>query len=189
MRGFTVGCALFVFVLGGVAAAQAPKPAAAKAAASRPDGDLLQIMRGIVFPNANIIFDAQTRNPGAPLPSHTRTETSTATETFGNLYGGWQGVENAAVALIESADLVMKPGRVCGNGVPVPVGRADWIKFSEGLRTAGRSALKAARAKDQDKMVDIAGEITEMCAACHGPYRDKPQRRDLGPVLEKNRCT
>lgn len=188
MRGFTLGGALFVFVLGGIVAAQAPKPAAAKAPASRPDGNMLQLMRGIVFPNANLIFDAQTRDPAAPVAPHARTETSTATETFSNLYKGWESVENAAVALIESADLVMKPGRVCGNGVPVPVGRADWVKFSEGLRTAGRSALAAARAKDRDRMVDIAGEITEMCGACHVVYRDKPQRAGLGPVLEPNRC-
>ena len=30
-------------------------------------GDLAEVMRGILFPNSNIIFDAQTNNPDDPV--------------------------------------------------------------------------------------------------------------------------
>lgn len=170
-----------MLLLGGIATAQGRGAGAAKAPASRPDGDLLQVMRGIVFSNANLIFDAQTRDPGAPVAPQKQTERATATEISSNLYKGWEGVENAAVALIESADLLLKPGRVCGNGARVPVERAEWVKLTEDLRTAGRSALAAARAKDREKMVDVAGEITEACSACHGPS-------ELAPALGASWC-
>jgi hypothetical protein len=54
-----------------IAAAQAPpKPAPAKAPAAQPSrkptGTLAQVMRGIYFPNANLIFDVQQNDPGAP---------------------------------------------------------------------------------------------------------------------------
>ena len=32
----------------------------------QPYGTLAQVMRGIPFPNSNIIFDTQTNDPGAP---------------------------------------------------------------------------------------------------------------------------
>ncbi|MQA28419.1 MAG: hypothetical protein GEU82_01075, partial [Luteitalea sp.] len=44
------------------AQAQAARPAAA----AEPTGDLAQLMRGILFPNSNLIFDAQSNDPGAP---------------------------------------------------------------------------------------------------------------------------
>ena len=51
-------------------AAQAPTPRVSSRQPakrpSRPDGSLAQVMRGIMFPNANIIFDVQTNDPGNP---------------------------------------------------------------------------------------------------------------------------
>jgi len=50
--------------LSAIALAQAPssKPVAAKSAV-RPTGTLAQVMRGIYFPNANLIFDVQQNDP------------------------------------------------------------------------------------------------------------------------------
>jgi cytochrome c' len=89
-------------------------------------------------------------------------------------------VESAAVALAESVDLILKPGRLCSNGRPVPVDRADFRKFAQGLRAAGQAALKAAQSKNMDNMVEVSGTVSEACENCHSVYRDKP---DL-----KNRC-
>ena len=154
-------------------AAQAPasKPAAARPPSSKPDGTLAMVMRGILFPNSNIIFDTQTNDPGVEKKG---TEAGGgALATFANIYTGWQVIENAAVALAEAPDLIMKPGRLCQNGKPVPVGRADFAKAAQGLRDAGRAALKAAKSKNLDAMVDVSGQLTEACAACHETYRDK----------------
>ena len=161
-------------------ATAAPQKAASRPAASKPTGNLAQVMRGILFPNSNLIFDAQSNDPGAPPK---KVEGSGASATFANIYTGWQVVENAAIALAEAADLITKPGRVCSNGKPVPVQRADFMKYAEGLREAGRAALEAAKTKNQDKVVEVTDKVAEACSNCHEVYRDK------GPAGSPARCT
>jgi hypothetical protein len=153
--------------------------AAAQEAPRRSGGNLAQVMRGIFFPNANLLFDVQAKDPGAP-PKKFGEVGASATETFANIYSGWQTVENAAIALEEASDLLMKPGRLCENGRPVPLNRPDWVKFTEGMRAAGRAAYAAAHAKNRDQAIEVTNQIADACANCHEVYRDKP---DL-----KNRC-
>ena len=77
-------------------------PALQATQSARVEGDLAQVMRGILFPNSNIIFDAQNTDP---------VEKAKKTETpYGNAYGGWMEVENAAIALAEAANLLTIPG-------------------------------------------------------------------------------
>jgi hypothetical protein len=156
-----------------------PAPPEEAPAASEPTGNLGQVMQGILFPNSNLIFDAQSADPGAPPEEQSG---SGASSSYGGMYSGWIGVENAGIALAEAADLIMKPGRVCSNGTPVPVESEDWIMFSEGLRAAGRATLAAAQAKDQDQVIEITGNVAEACALCHEVYRD------AGPAGSPERC-
>ena len=86
---------------------------------------------------------------------------------FGNPYGGWQSVENAALALAEAANLLIIPGRVCSNGKPAPLAQADWPKLVQGLRDAAMVSYKAAQSKNMDNIVDASGTLTEACSACH----------------------
>jgi hypothetical protein len=158
-------------------------------AASQPQaqvaGNLLYVMRSILFPNSNIIFDTQTNDPGAPKkdaggPPGAGAGASAA---FANIYTGWPAVESSAVALAEAANLIMLPGRVCSNGKPVPVEQEDFKKFNQGLREAGLAALKAAQSKSQDAMVEVSGTVADACAACHEVYRD------IGPAGGPERCS
>src|SRR4249920_2971653 len=89
-------------------------------AAQQVHADLNQLMRGVLYPAANVVFFAQAENPGdvKPVPGH---DPSMATDPLTSTFGGWQAVENAALALAESANLLMVPGRVCSNGEPVPM--------------------------------------------------------------------
>jgi len=168
---------LSVFVaallLTGVAAtAQQPargaQPARGGAApAARLHGNLNQVMRGILFPNSNIVFDTQDQDPAKPdkeLPS---------AEVFGSTYGGWEAVENASIALGESASLLALPGRVCANGKPVPLNDPEFQAALQGLRDVAALSLKAAQSKNKDAMVDVADKMSTACAACHDIYRDK----------------
>jgi hypothetical protein len=126
-------------------------------------------MRGILYPASNVIFAAQedlTKLTPAADPS-------VSPNPLTSTYGGWQAVENAALALSESANLIVLPGRVCSNGRPAPVRRADWVKYAQGLRTAGLKAYQAAQSKNQDAIVDVAGTVSDACAACHDVYREK----------------
>ena len=193
MRLLTVG--VTVTVLSAMAAAQAPAvganprvhpgPAPKSAGARpapKPTGTLAQVMRGIYFPNANLIFDVQQNDPGAPKKKGGES-TGSSTETYASAYSGWDIVENAAIALTDSVDLILKPGRTCQNGKPVPLQQPDFQKFARDMREAGLVALQAARTKNQEKVSDATNNIAEACSNCHEVYRDK------GPADSPARCT
>ena len=152
-------------------AQEAEAPAAVQYTAH---GNLAQVMRGIPFPASNIIFDTQTTDPGV-VKEPGDTAGQNATTQFSGVYGGWQAVENAAIALQETANLIMVPGRRCENGKAVPVDQADFQKWAANLRDAGAAALKAAQSKNLDAMVDVSGTVSDACAMCHEKYRDTPE--------------
>ena len=124
----------------------APKKAAARP--SKPSGTLAQVMRGVYFPNANLIFDVQQRDPAAPPAPKANDAAGSATSTYGNAYSGWEIVENAAVALTDGVDLILAPGRLCQNGKPVPVAQADFQKFAP--RYARRRTRRCCGGADQE---------------------------------------
>jgi cytochrome c553 len=137
--------------------------------------------REIYFPNSNLIFDVQQNDPGAPKK---KTESSgSSTDTYSGAYGGWEIVENAAIALTDGVDLILKPGRTCQNGKPVPINQPDFQKFARAMRDAGRVALQAARTRNQEKVSDATNNIADACSSCHEVYRDK------GPADSPARCT
>jgi len=168
----------------GAAIVHASEQTAAKPVAPRPGpkptGTLAQIMRGIYFPNSNLIFDVQQTDPGAPRKPDAAAGSATA--TYGSAYSGWDVVENAAVALTDGVDLILTPGRLCQNGKPVPATRADFRKFAQDMRTAGLAVLAAARTKNQEKVSDATNDLADACSNCHAVYRDK------GPADSASRC-
>ena len=172
--------ALSVFLVEG-SRAQAPAKAAkaktaAPAAAAMPiKADLGQLMKGVFYPNSNVIFFAQSKNPAEVKPTQ---EVSTATDPLMNAYGKWEAVENSALALYEAANLLTIPGRKCANGRDMPLRNADWAKLVQGVRDAGTASYLAAKAKDQDKILDAADVMTTACANCHDKYREKEKLAD-----------
>jgi hypothetical protein len=159
-------------VIGACGTQPAPPPPATPARpAPQPYATLAQMMRGIPFPASNIIFDTQSEDPGVPKKATDGARGATA--SFSSVYGGWQMVENNALAIAETANLLMIPGRMCENGRPVPLDRDDFKKFAAGLADAGKAAYKAAQSKNMDAMVDVSGTVSDACAACHEVYRDK----------------
>ncbi len=165
----------------GISAAQTPAPAKAKAKpaptapASRNPATVAQLMKGILYPNSNVIFFAQSDNPN-DVPQ--AKDPATAVNPLASSYGKWEAVENSSLALVEAANLLTVPGRKCSNGLPVPVTNPDWPKLVQGLRDAGMAAYKAAQSKNQDKILDAADVMTTACANCHDRYREKPAPAD-----------
>ena len=151
-----------------------PNPAAA---AMQVQSNLNQLMRGVLYPAANVVFSAQIDNPGdvKQVPGQ---DPSMATNPLVSTFGGWQAVENAALALSESTNLLLIPGRNCANGVPVPMNSPDWARFVQELRDAGMKAYKAAQAKNQDQMIEVSETLTVACAGCHRKWREKPRPAD-----------
>jgi hypothetical protein len=149
---------------------------AAQASSYQAHANLAQMMRGIPFPNANIVFDTQIQDPEAPKPPSEVGRGATA--AFASVYGGWQQVENSALAIAESANLMLIPGRSCSNGRPVPLDQADFQQFAKGLADAGLAAYRASQTKSLDAMVKASGVVAGACAACHEVYRDKKNPKD-----------
>jgi cytochrome c553 len=159
--------------------AQAPKAATPAKAAPKavakgpaiPQANLGQLMKGILYINSNVIFAAQGNDPAKIAQAK---DPSVSTDALASTYGKWEAVENSSLALIESANLLSVPGRKCANGRAVPVTNPDWAKFVQGVREAGMVSYNAAKAKDQDKILDAADAITTACSNCHDKYREKP---------------
>jgi hypothetical protein len=134
--------------------------------------NLNQLMRGVLYPAANVVFFAQSENPAdvKPVPGQ---DPSMATDPLTSTFGGWQAIENAALALAESANLLLIPGRVCSNGEPAPLKDPAWATFVQQVRDAGLKAYEAARAKNQDKMIELSETLSAACAGCHRKWRDR----------------
>ncbi len=160
-----VGTALVLLLVACASTAGLPAP--------EPMGNLAQVMRGILFPNSNLLFDVQSIDPANPPPADA---SGGASSRFSGIYAGWQVVENAAIALGEAANLITIPGRLCENGRPVPLGQADWAVFTEGLKDAADIMLVAARARDREAASDATNDLAEACYVCHEVYRDAEPR-------------
>ncbi len=173
-------------------------PAAGNAGtATGPAGNLQQLMRGIMFPNSNILFTVQTHDPGEKKKSGDATYNGGFNwAMWGNdLYSGWDIVDYAAIALAESAPLMLTPGRRCENGQPVPVNDPDWIRFTKEMAEVGKAAYRASQTRSQEKVSDITSDVADACLHCHQVFRDKVQRRGRGaganfdPNNQSLRCT
>jgi mono/diheme cytochrome c family protein len=148
-----------------------PTPGAFAGSASlAAAGNLAQLMRGVTFPNANILFNVQVKDPGAAKP--------TVPVPFdyvlwgSTVYYGWQAVDEAALALIETTPLFLLSGRRCENGRPVPVDRANWQQYTAALVDAGRAAYTASQSRSVDAVIRVAGQLNAACDNCHKIYRD-----------------
>jgi hypothetical protein len=149
---------------------QAPSPNAATRPQSQVHGNLRQVMRGILFPNSNVVFFAQGTDP-TTVPQDT--DPTSSVNPLASVYGGWEAIENSGIALAEAANLLTIEGRTCANGKPVPVQNADWQRFVQGLRDAGMVAYQAGQSKDMDKVLAAADTLTNACSDCHDIYREK----------------
>jgi hypothetical protein len=127
---------MFLF-LAGTATADAPT--------FEPVGNILQLMIAIITPSSDVVFKAS-----ANVPKDDKE---------------WAIVQNNALILAESGNLLMLPGRAKDGG--------DWIKDSRALVDAGTAAWKAANAKNIDDVTVVGDQILAACKACHQKYNSK----------------
>ena len=177
-RWLVFGFLVFVATCIESAHAQAPAgrastPPAARGAASqqpRVYANMVQLMRGTLYPQSNVIFTAQVEDPASFKPA---AHQSPSSDPFTSAYGGWEAVENSGLAMAETANLLLVP-RQCSNGKPAPVQNADWQMWVQELREASMGVYKAGQAKNDDVVLEAADKLATACLHCHAKYRNVP---------------
>ena len=107
--------------------------------APKPVASVTQLMRAMVIPASNALFDVARNEP----------ETDEA----------WGAVKNQAVILAESGNLLLMRQRAKDSEV--------WLSTSRALVEAGEEALKAAEAENAAAVAEAGNQIIEACESCH----------------------
>ena len=163
--------AFVILFLACIAAASAQAPARATAAPQpRVYANMLQLMRGTLYPQSNVIFTAQLEDPASFKPA---AHESTSSDPFTSSYGGWLAVENSGMAMAETSNLLLVP-RPCSNGKPAPIQNADWQMWVQELREASLGVYKAGQAKNDEVVLEAADKLATACLHCHAKYRNVP---------------
>jgi hypothetical protein len=118
----------------------------AQTPAFQPVGSLHEVMLGIVVPTSDLIFKFQNDPPKSDAD--------------------WALVQNAALTLGETGNLLLLPGRAKDTG--------DWTKFAKALVDAGSTTFKAAKAKDAKALADSGDKVYDSCETCHTKFLPKP---------------
>jgi hypothetical protein len=153
---FVVSVALFIsgigFVIAGERTARAATPAAAAVAVeTAPVASIKQIMIGITNPAAYVVYEAV----------GTKTGPKGIEEIAPKNDEEWAKVASAAAAVVESGNLML------GSRA---IDKGDWVKMTRDMMEQGKAAMKAAEAKDKDKIVEAGGELNTTCDNCHARY-------------------
>jgi len=114
--------------------------------------DVLGIMEHVLYPAAAIVWS----NAGFVITSEGEQDLSPTTEE------GWHNVEDHAAMVMETANLLLLPGR--------GLEEEEWQAYSKDLVRTGKLAFDAAQKRDAKALFDAGGEIYQTCLACHNKY-------------------
>ena len=141
----------FLTLLAALLAAACGGPAPAP---FKPIADNKVLMQTIVDPSADLIWDAVKTIDTAEGSQDIRPKTDEE----------WALVRNAAVTVAESGNLIMMSPRAKDGG--------EWMLRAQEMITAGEAALRAAEAKNAEKLFTVGGDIYDSCSNCHRKYLD-----------------
>ena len=153
---FVVSAALFVCGIGFIIASARGRPEAAvveRGPSVTPVATVRQIMAGITMPAAYVVFDSVATIVSAAGVEERQPKTDEE----------WAVVGAGAAALIESANLLLMGDR--------PVDQGDWVKMTQAMAEAGKTALKAAESKSPEGILAAGETINMTCDNCHQKYQ------------------
>jgi hypothetical protein len=127
------------------ATAQTPGPPAA----GQPASTMSELMVKIIYPASDAIFYITTREPKSEAE--------------------WVELQGKALAVAESANLLMMPGRARDQD--------RWMRDAQLMLDAGRAAFRAAKAKDVAALDALNDQLYTSCTSCHQHYRPNYGRR------------
>lgn len=145
------------------------------AESEEPVGNLAELMRAILFPNSNHLFDVQSMDPGDP-PEADSGDDRSASAMFSGIYTGWQVPQQAALALAEVEPLIMNADRKCENGRDSPVANEDYQKWARQLTDVAKQIYAASHEEDREKVSDLTNDLAAACEDCHAVYRKYQDR-------------
>jgi cytochrome c553 len=122
---------------------------AGQAGGMQPASTMSELMVKIIYPASDAIFYITTREPRTPAE--------------------WEELQGKALAVAESANLLMMPGRARDQG--------RWMDDATLMLEAGRAAFKAAKAKDVAALDALNDQLYTSCTSCHQHYRTNYGRR------------
>ena len=118
-------------------------------AQSQPVSTMSELMVKIIYPASDAIFYITTREPKSEAE--------------------WVELQGKALAVAESANLLMMPGRARDQD--------RWMDDARLMLEAGRAAFKAAKAKDVAALEALNDQLYTSCTSCHQHYRTNYGRR------------
>jgi hypothetical protein len=127
--------------------------------------DSRQLMLSVIEPAAEVYWDAV----GVIMDEEGTRHIEPRTDEE------WEAVENAAVVLAESGNLLLLEDRARD--------RDHWRAMSRAMIEIGRRAVAAARARDPGTVFDVGGDVYLVCTGCHAVYAAETLRPsyDAGP--------
>jgi len=117
--------------------------------AAQPIGTMSDLMVKIIYPSSDAIFYITTRTPASEAE--------------------WGELQGKALAVAESANLLMMPGRARDQD--------RWMADAKLMLDAGRAAFRAARARDVAALEAVNDQLYTSCTSCHQHYRPNYGRR------------
>ena len=121
----------------------------AQSAAMQPASTMSELMVKIIYPASDAIFYITTREPKTQVE--------------------WEELQGKALAVAESANLLMMPGRARDQD--------RWMDDAKLMLDAGRAAFRAAKAKDMAALDALNDQLYTSCTSCHQHYRPNYGRR------------
>ena len=142
-----------------------------------PTATIKDLMQGLVDPAADEVW----------LSVTTVMSQSGVVETIPKTDEDWAKVRHGAIKLVEASNLLIMPGRHVARagekseapGVELEPSEMEvliykdipgWRARAKGLHEAGLAALKAAEAKDPQRVFEVGEQIEEACESCHSKY-------------------
>lgn len=118
----------------------------------RPVADMGQLMRMILDPAADAVWDAA----GTVITAEGREEWEPETDEE------WAVVANGAMAIIEGANLLMIGERARDQ--------EGWMQLSRNMSDAALLVHEAAEARDADRVFELGETLYRSCDRCHNLY-------------------
>jgi hypothetical protein len=115
----------------------------------QPASTMSELMVKIIYPASDAIFYITTREPKSEAE--------------------WVELQGKALAVAESANLLMMPGRARDQD--------RWMRDARLMLEAGRAAFRAAKAKDLAALDALNDQLYTSCTSCHQHYRPNYGRR------------